>query len=409
MPTYELRPIAGEEVEPFLLAAIEGFHDDPVEEELAMFRSRLEPERALAVFADGDVVATCGLHGYELTVPGAVVRMAGVTAVTVHAVHRRRGLLRTLMRGQLEAIHERGEEAIAGLWASEAGIYGRFGFGLAAPSADLRVRSPLAHLVQPAPEQRPRQVEPADATAELAAVYDAVRARLPGMLSRAELDWRHAIWHPESRREGAKRLRAVIQDGPGGEPAGYALYAIRKHDGDDWQPDDEVDVHELLATTPEASASLWEHLLRMSLARRVRYDNAPADEPLFHMLTDARAAGLRVLDGLFARLVDVPRALAERTYATPVDVVLDVADPLCPWNEGRWRLAGDPDGAACERTRATADLALSATDLGTVHLGGPTLAVLGAAGRVRECTAGALAAASLAFRGTREPWCPEHF
>ena len=165
----------------------------------------------------------------------------------------------------------------------------------------------------------------------------------------------------------------------------------------------------MLATTPEASASLWEHLLRMSLARRVRYDNAPPDEPLFHMLTDARAAGVRIFDGLFARLVDVPRALAERTFATPVDVVLEVADPLCPWNEGRWRLAGDASGAACERTGAAADLALSATELGAVHLGGPTLAVLGAAGRVRELTAGALDAASLAFRGTREPWCPEHF
>jgi predicted acetyltransferase len=409
VPGYELRAIGDDEVEAFLLAAIEGFHDDPDEEELRMFRARFQPERALAVFAQDDVVATTGLSDYELTVPGRMVPMAGVTAVTVGAVHRRRGLLTRMMRGVLEAVHERGEEAIAGLWASEAGIYGRFGYGLAAPSADLRVRSPEAELLAPAPELRPRPVEPAEARAQLAAAYDAVRPQRPGMLSRADVDWEHATWHPERRREGTKRLRGVVQDGPDGTPAGYALYAIRKHETDDWQPDDEVDVHELLAATPEAEASLWEHLLRMSLSRRVHWDNAPPDEPIFHMVTDPRALGVRIFDGLFVRLVDVPRALAERTYAAPVDVVLEVADPLCPWNAGRWRLAGDASGAVCEHTGVSADLALSATELGAVHLGGPTLAVLAAAGRVQELTAGALERAGVAFRGTRQPWCPEHF
>jgi predicted acetyltransferase len=409
MPGYELRAIEADELRAFMLAAVDGFHDDPDEDELRMFGARLQPERTLAVFAGADVVATSGLSDYRLTVPGGVVPMAGVTAVTVGAVHRRRGLLTRMMRGLLEAIHERGAEAIAGLWASEAGIYGRFGYGVAAPSADLRVRSPDAVLLAPAPEQRPRPVDPAAAHGELAAVYEAVRPGRPGMLSREDVDWLHATWDPETRREGAKRLRAVVEDGPDGAPAGYALYAIHKHETDESQADDAVHVRELLARTPEAAASLWEHLLRMSLSRRLRWDNAPVDEPLFHMVTDPRAVGLRIFDGLFLRLVDVPRALAERTYAAPVDVVLDVADPLCPWNEGRWRLAGDASGATCERTQAPADLALTATELGAAHLGGPALAVLHAAGRVRERTPGALAAASIAFRGTREPWCTESF
>jgi predicted acetyltransferase len=89
--------------------------------------------------------------------------------------------------------------------------------------------------------------------------------------------------------------------------------------------------------------------------------------------------------------------------------VLDVADGFCPWNAGRWRLEADASGARCERTDAPADLALDVTDLGAVHLGGPSLEALAAIGRGRELRPGALRAAALAFRGDREPFCPEIF
>jgi predicted acetyltransferase len=109
------------------------------------------------------------------------------------------------------------------------------------------------------------------------------------------------------------------------------------------------------------------------------------------------------------RLADVGRALADRTYSTPIDVVLDVTDDFCPWNAGRWRLSGDESGATCTPSTDPADLALTAAELGAVHLGGPTLVGLAAAGRVEERTAGALRAASRAFAGDRQPWCPEVF
>ena len=154
---------------------------------------------------------------------------------------------------------------------------------------------------------------------------------------------------------------------------------------------------------------LWEHLLGLSLTRSVEWQLAPEDEPLAHALTDSRAALARLGDGLYVRLVDVGRALSERSYGAPLDVVLDVADDACPWNAGRWRLAADATGATCERTSAAADLALSATELGAAHLGGTPLALLAAAGRVQEHTPGALETASRAFRGLREPWCPAPF
>jgi predicted N-acetyltransferase YhbS len=77
-----------------------------------------EPERSLAWFDDGAIVATAGALTRELAVPGGVLPCAAVTAVGVRATHRRRGLLSGLMRRQLDDLHD-GGEAIAALWASE--------------------------------------------------------------------------------------------------------------------------------------------------------------------------------------------------------------------------------------------------------------------------------------------------
>jgi predicted acetyltransferase len=311
-----------------------------------------------------------------------------------------------MMVAHLEAIHERGQEAIAALYASEAALYGRYGFGLASRTAALTVRSPEARLRVPPPGP-PRHGAPEDLVADMRAVYEAVWRERPGLLSRDDRSWKERISDLPSERHGAGRLRAAVADGDAG-PEGFATFAVRKHERDR-HPADVVVLRELIAETPAAAATLWHFLVGLSLTRSVTWDMAPEDEPLIHLLADPRAVDLTISDGLFVRLVDVPRALSERTYSSPVDVVLDVADERCPWNARRVRLAGDPSGASCEPTTAPADLALSATELGAAHLGGTTLDALAAAGRVQELTPGALTAAARAFRGTRAPWCPEMF
>lgn len=405
---YEIRPIRPDEVDAFLLATVDAFQEEPHDDELALWRRLIEPERTLAGFFDDAIVATSGLLTSRLTVPGgAIIPMAGVTAVGVRAVHRRRGLLDRMMRGQLEAIRERGDEAVSALWASEPSIYGRWGYGQSTRLARLTVRSPEAHLRGAAPSARPRAGTPQELLPDLRTVYDRILPTRPGLLGRRDLAWDELLSDFEHNRDGAGRLRAVVADGPDG-PAGYALFAIRKRRSDG-RPDDVVELHELLAATPDASAVLWEHLLRLSLTRSVRWDAAADDEPLVHMLVDPGAVTMQLSDGLYVRLVDLPRALAARAYATPIDVVLAVEDPVCPWNCGRWRLAGDGGGATCDATDGPPDLALAATELGAAFLGGPTLEALAAAGHVQEHTPGAVSAASRAFKGAREPWCPEMF
>ena len=398
--SYELRAIEPTEVEAFSSASDLAFMHDSPPEELAVWNLRLEPERTRVALSDGDIVGTSALYSMRLAVPGAVVPMAGVTAVGVDPVHRRRGLLDRMMRGLLEEARERGQEPISGLWASEASLYGRWGFGSATRVGELTVRSREARLLRP-PEDRPRAGDPTELLPQLRAVYDGLPRR-PGLLERGDGAWAEALLDVEQLRDGAGPLRALVCDG------GYVLYAIRKRNTEG-RADDVVELRELVAGSFEAAAILWDHLLRLSLSRSIHWCLAPEDLELAHMVTDQRALSLRTDDALYLRLVDLPRALAQRAYRAPIDVVFDVADPVCPWNAGRWRLAAGPDGAICEPTGDPADLELTQNELAAAYLGGPSLSVLAAAGRVAERTRGALAAASHAFRGDREPYAFETF
>ena len=330
--------------------------------------------------------------------PGATVACAAVTAVGVVPTHRRRGLLTTMMRRQLEDVRASGDP-VAILWASEGPIYGRFGYGIAARIGRLTARRPAARLAAPPPPGDPLRAGPAGEHVEaMREIHERVRRERPGMLDRPGPWWDVRLHDPESQRRGAQPLRAVLV------PDGYALYAVRS-DRDEDGPAGEVAIRELVGATPAACAELWAFLLDQDLTRTITWRLAPPDEPLWLMLTDPDAVRVGLESALWVRLVDVPTALAARTYAADPDVVLEVSDAFCPWNAGHWRLTG----GTCERTEAPADLALDASVLGAAYLGGTTLRELAAAGRVAELRPGALARASDAFRGEVAPWCPEVF
>jgi predicted acetyltransferase len=393
----ELRPATRDEYEDFSGAALSAFHRELTDADRARYERIDEPERSLAWFDDGRIVATTAAFTRELTVPGATVGCAAVTAVAVVPTHRRRGLLTEMMRRQLEDVRRRGEP-VAALWASEGAIYGRFGYGIGASEASLVARRPAARLTAPPPAGELRAAPAGEHVEAMRAVHERVRPGRPGLLDRPGPWWEDRLYDPESERNGAQPLRAVVTDD------GYALYAVRPAYDDDG-PAGEVVVRELVAATPAAHAALWAFLLDLDLTRTLTWKQAPVDEPLWLMLTDPRAVSRKVGDSLWVRVVDVAAALNARMYATSVDVVLDVADAFCRWNEGRYRLA---DGT-CERTDAEPDLALDTAALAAAYLGGTTLHELAQAGRVRELRPGAVRRTSAAFRGDVAPWCPETF
>jgi predicted acetyltransferase len=399
----EPAPITADEIPEFRDAVGSAFHNDTSEHHLERLRSVLEPERTL-VLRDGErIVAATGIYTRRITVPGGDVPVAGVTQVGVRPTHRRRGLLTTLMRRQLADVHAAGDEAIAALWASESVIYGRFGYGLATWTVDWRIATRDARF-RAEPGRAGVELLPApDAVDRIRPIYDTARAHRPGMLSREGSWWGFRIDDPESERDGAQALRAAVTDGA------YALYAAKLR-FDDGEAAGETIVREAVSTSPESHAAIWSFLLGLDLVRKLRWELAPVDDPLPHMLTEARTVKADLFgDALWVRLVDLPRALRERTYAQPFEVVFEVADEVCPWNAGRWALRWDGSTATCAPTALPAGIELSAGELGAIYLGGTALETLARGGRVRELRPGALAATSRAFRADVQPWCPEIF
>jgi predicted acetyltransferase len=241
-----VRPIAVGEIECFLdvFDAAWGFARD--DEQRRHTGTVVAAERPFGAFADGDAVGTVMSFALELTVPGQLqVPMAGVSYVAVHPLRRRRGVLRALMRSQLDDLHARGV--------------------------------PLAGL-------------------------------------------------------GPARRASTAGSGTGPRHLGQLLAAGPRR----------------RALTGAAYRSLWAHLAGLDLTDQVIASGRPEHEPLRWALADSRQLVVTgVHDHLWLRLVDLPAALSRRRYAAEGALVLDVTDPFCPWNEGRWLLEGGPDGATC--------------------------------------------------------------
>ncbi|MFD9225842.1 GNAT family N-acetyltransferase [Streptomyces sp. NPDC060064] len=402
-----LRPSEWDDWYGKLMLAFGGPGEAPEERDL--WDSLTEHERSIGVW-DGDYcVGTAGAFSFGVSVPGgATVPAAGVTMVSVAATHRRRGVLTSMMRRQLDDVRGWGEP-LAVLTASEPEIYGRFGYGIATQQMSAQIDTVQARINVPegADAVRLRFAKVEDVAQECEAVYVRSIGSRPGMLARKPGWERLPLLDPPGDRDGGSAMLCVVAEREG-EITGF----VRFHNKADWEPrgpKGTIVLRHIEALDPVTYAVLWRFLFDIDLTVQVVARNRPVDDPLLHLVNDVRRCEVRVRDGLFVRLVDLGAALEARTYQTPLDVVFDVEDAFCPWNTGRWRLTGDSKGASCKRTDDEADLALSVRELGAAYLGGVSLTALAGAGRVQELRAGALAEASTAFGSDLAPWLPHGF
>jgi predicted acetyltransferase len=195
----------------------------------------------------------------------------------------------------------------------------------------------------------------------------------------------------------------AVHDGDPGAPDGVVAYRV-KRDWPEGVPRQRVVLYELLGAEPQAQADLWRFLLDLDLVGTVEAWHRPVDDPLFRLVREPRALRMRVVDGLHLAFVDLPTALESRGYAGEGTVVLEVDDPFCPWNGGRWALRVDGGRAGCERTDLEPDVSLTSTDLASTFLGDASFADLAAALRIGGRDGGAAVADEL-FGSSPPPWC----
>jgi predicted acetyltransferase len=401
--TIEIRPPVEDELRAAMEAAQGAFGSELEDDDWEREQKILPPTRALAAY-DGDrPVGLAAAYAFDLSIPGGELPCAGVTWVGVLPTHRRRGILRDFMRRQLDDVRSWGEP-LAALWASEASIYGRFGYGPAVPGIVAKSNPGRFALKNDPPSNVSVRLTDADEAYLLfPSIYDRFRAGRAGMLSRSETWWKELrLADPKEWRRGASQKFYAVAE-VDGNPEGYTIYRVK----DEWEDGfakGEVRVVELFATSSAVELELWRFHHSIDLTAKVHVFALDPASPLFLGVSDPRALGLRLGDALWLRLVDVDAALKARSYKPGESVVLEVADELCPWNAGRYRV-GDDAG----RTEDTADLALDVADLAAAYLGGFDFHRLVHSGRASERRDGAAEAATLLFRTELPPYCPEVF
>lgn len=360
-------------------------------------RAWIEYDRLVAASVGGRIVATSGAFSFDVSLPDAPpAPCAGITLVSVRSDQRRRGLLTRMMRELLDDAAARGEP-FAALWASEAPIYGRFGFGPAAPtltfdierSVRFRTDGPLGDVVL---------VDHDQAAAEFPDVYEAARRRRPGTMGRNAAWWTRELADPEDRRGGAGEKRYALLPG-----RGYATYRLQGGWGDG-VPDGTVEVFDLVALDGAANAALWRFVVDTDLSVRTRAGRRPVDDPLLASVTDPARLHASYDWPLQLRLVDLPAALHARRYRDDDTLVLAVHDAFRPANEGTWRLAVTDGQATVEPTDQQADLELDTETLAAVFLGGQRTTAFAAAGRVSASDRSAPARLDRLLATDSAPW-----
>jgi predicted acetyltransferase len=393
---FILRPVTPDELAEYTQTAIAAFGErfEPARFELDWTGAELD--RTLAAFERDQIVGTGRLYSLELTMPGGrLLPTAAVSWIAVLPTHRRRGILSAIKRTQLDDAAERGE-SLAILYASESGIYRRFGYGVSTSSMSLSIGRRHSAFLNPVPAGRVRLVDEDGARKLFPEIFDRARRVQPGAVQRVDAWWPGEFFWREPDEKGT-RFYCVCESSDG-TLDGYAAYRFEPN----WDNDPNATVHvtDLVTVSAEARAVLWRYLLDVDLVETIKAWVVPVDEPLRWLLRESRRMRVtRLGDSLWVRVLDARAALSARTYAVPGRVVFEIVDSVRPDGAaaGRVALEGDSDGSEARRTTDDPDLVLDVAALGGILLGGVRPSALARAGLVDERTPGALSIADAMF------------
>lgn len=352
-------------------------------------------------------VATYGTMVNPLNVGRAQLDVHQITAVTVRASHRRNGILRSMITEDLRGAKERGLP-LAILTASEATIYGRFGFGCAtftqSIEVDVRERFEIT-----APQTGTTTLVARNHAAQLAEeIFGRFQRATFGSVGRQSSYPRRASgeWGRERPTEDRAVRMAVHYDAEG-TAVGYVAYRFAG-----WETTPKTTkIVDLVAATPSAYLELWRYLGSLDLVERITWDDARRDDALPWALRDRRCYQVKGTDDvLWARLLDVAAALGERSYQGSGRIVLAVEDTL-GLADGSYILSVVDGVAEVEQVEAATapDATLTVNALGSLYLGGVQASALSAAGGLAAHAPDAVDLLDTLFGLPREPYCITHF
>lgn len=411
--TIDVRRVRDDEFEAWCDAIDIGFHDPKNRGDIARRRDYFELDRCWGAFDEGRPVGTFRSLTLELTVPGgAAVPLDGVSAVTVAPTHRRRGLLSRMMAAGLGEAKERGEP-LAGLYAAEYPIYGRFGFGPAVEASDWHLDARAATWSRELPGTV-EIVDPLVALEKAAELYDRVRAQTPGAVTREIPRWKLRLGlmarEGESESKSSNNLLNAFCYDENGEPVGYVRYRFGEDRFTHGRPDMLLEADDIFALNVEYEARLWKFLADHDwVSHVVAKERQRVDALWRELLVDRRAAWPdESNEGQWLRVLDPVAALAARRYEVPGRVVLRIVDKD-GYADGTFAVEGGPDGASCAPTTESPEVTLPAAVLASIYLGGFSAARYALLGMLDEDRPGAVARLAAMFHTAIAPWAPTSY
>lgn len=393
----EYRVVTGDAFDGFADAVDRGFLGErSAPERIQAWRESLDGERAIGVYdprspEPSTPVATTLAWVMDVTIDaGATLPMWSISEVTVAATHRRRGIARALLEGELRAAAGAGIP-VAGLTVSEATIYGRYGFGIAAHTADWRIDTRRAGWIGPRPTEgeRPGRLDHVEREAladDLATLNTRTTTRRPGDIAGWPTLWKELAGLKPGKPD--LKVRGVRYTDADGTIRGVIAYTLEPNPEDFTRHT--LNVRAALADGRDGYAAIWRYALEHDLVATVTASLRSLDEPLRWMIANQRALAVTERDHHWMRILDVERCLGARRFRVPGSVTFAVTDPL-GIADGVWRLDVDPSGSPVV-TREAADgaagaspsarVGLGVSELSALLLGGVRASTLLAAGRI---------------------------
>ena len=298
-----------------------------------------------------------------------------ITDVTTSPTHRRRGLLTRLIEDDLSDAVAAGVP-LAALTASEATIYGRWGFGPATFNQTIELdASPGFALRDVTDPGRVELIEPADAWPHVKGVFDTFHVR-----QRGSVEWPapyrdiHTGAYDFNDRGANDKVRAAVHLDAVGTVDGFVIFTPGENGS--------TKVEEMIGLTSQAQLSLWSFLAETDHVKTVTFNLAHPDDPLLWALADLGRVKVTALGHfLWIRVLDVERSLAARPWTADGEVVLAIDDPQ-GHASGSFAIEVSEGRAQVTRTERPAEVSLTAETLGSLYLGGVTVSVLRRAGRI---------------------------
>jgi predicted acetyltransferase len=364
------------------------------------------PEWTLCAFDGPSMVASYGAIPFTMRANGQSMALAGVTVVGTLPEYRRQGIVRRIVEQSFRQMRERGQ-SVAALWASQAGIYQRYGYSLGSALRRYQIDTvDTALLVQADADLKVRRHTPVEVFDTMRDVYRSFIADRTLYLHRAAPLWQAGVLQ-ESKDAGP--IHIAICRNKADQALGYVVYTLRSNKVNHAARSQEIEVRDLVWNSIDAYRSLWAFLASHDLVGRISWTSAPADDPAEEMFAEPRMLHAQDTEGVFFRVVDVEQALADRGYDSDDDLVLKItADRETPWNEGSYRLTVSDGTAQVTRTEQPADLELSIKSLSSAFIGFRRVRQLANWGLVSG-TDQAIARLDRLFATRHAPHCPDHF